>query len=84
MGDPGDRSTNPVTAITFNGAAIHFHAVYNLQHHQRPVPLTPCLHGIVSRLKIPLVGKSVGSGLSPHLIHQSYHRHDITNTVPMA
>ena len=36
-------------------------AVFNLQHHQRPVALIPCLYGC-GRLKIPLVGKSVGSG----------------------
>ena len=32
-----------VMAITFNCAAIHFLAVYNLQRHQRPVPLIPSL-----------------------------------------
>ena len=36
----------PVTAITFSCAAFHFPAVYNLQHHQRPVPLTPGLYGV--------------------------------------
>ena len=33
-------------------------AVYNLQCHQRPVALIPCC----GRLKIPWVGKCVGSG----------------------
>ena len=27
-------------------AAIHFPTVYNLQRHQRPVPLIPCIHGV--------------------------------------
>ena len=47
-GDPGDRDMNHVTAITFNCAAIHFTAVHNVQHHQTPVPLIPCLHGVGS------------------------------------
>ena len=38
-GDPGDRDMNPITTITFRCAAIHFPAMSNLQHHQRPVPL---------------------------------------------
>ena len=38
--------TNRVTAETFNCAAIHFRTVYNLQHHQRPVPPIPCLYGV--------------------------------------
>ena len=36
----------PVTAITFSCAANHFPAVYNLQRHQRPVPLAPCLYSV--------------------------------------
>ena len=38
----------PVTGITFSCAAIHDLTVYNLQHHQRPVPLIviPCLFGV--------------------------------------
>ena len=28
--DPGDRGTNPVTAITFSCDVIYFPAVYNL------------------------------------------------------
>ena len=35
-----------VMAITFSCAAIHFPAVYNLQHHQRSVPLKPFLYGV--------------------------------------
>ena len=46
VGGPGDRDVNPVTAITFSCAAIHFSTVYNLHCHQRPVPLIPCLHGV--------------------------------------
>ena len=45
LGDPGDRGTHPVTAITFHRAAIHLLAVYNLQCHQRPVRLIPGLYG---------------------------------------
>ena len=45
VGDPGDRVQIPVTAITFSRAAIHFPTVYNLQCHQRPAPLIPCLYG---------------------------------------
>ena len=41
-GDAGDRGINPVTDKTFSCAAIHFLAMYNLEHHQRPVPLIPC------------------------------------------
>ena len=41
-GDPGDSDMNPVIAVTFSCAAFHFLAVYNLQHHQRPVPLMLC------------------------------------------
>ena len=36
----------PVMAITFSCAAIHFSSVYNLQRHQRPLPLIPCLYGV--------------------------------------
>ena len=37
----------PVMAITFSSAAIHIPAVYNnLECHQRPVRLTPCLYGV--------------------------------------
>ena len=36
--------TNPATDITFSCAAIPFRAVYNLQHHQRPIPLIPSLY----------------------------------------
>ena len=36
----------PIMAITFSCAAIHIPAVYNLQRHQRPVPLVPCLYGV--------------------------------------
>ena len=35
-----------VTAIIVSCAAIRFPAVENLQHRQRPVPLTPCLYGV--------------------------------------
>ena len=35
-----------VTAITFIYAEIHFTDAYNLQHHQRPVPLVPSLYGV--------------------------------------
>ena len=45
LGYPGDNGANHVAAITLSCAAIHFSAVYNLQHHQRPVPLIPCLFG---------------------------------------
>ena len=37
-----------VMAITFSCAAINFPAVYNLQLHQKPVPLIPCLCGVRS------------------------------------
>ena len=57
VGDPGDRGTNFVTAITCSCPAIHFPAMYNLQCHERPVPFIPCL---CVRLKIPWVSKSVG------------------------
>ena len=40
VGDPEDGGTNHIMAITFRCAAINFPAVYNFQHHQRPVPLT--------------------------------------------
>ena len=46
VGDPGDRGMIPITAITFSCAAIHLPAVYNLQRHQRPVPLLQCLYGV--------------------------------------
>ena len=46
VGDPGDTGRNPVTAITFSCAAIHFPIVYNLQHHQRSAPFIPCLYGV--------------------------------------
>ena len=46
VGDRGDRGMNPVTAITFSCPAIHFPAVYNLQHNQRPVPLIQFLYGV--------------------------------------
>ena len=35
-----------MTAMTFICAAIHFRAVYNLQHPPKPVPLIPSLHGV--------------------------------------
>ena len=35
----GEMGVNPVTAITFGCATIHFPTVYNLQCHQRPGPL---------------------------------------------
>ena len=35
-----------ITAVTFSFAAIHFLTVYNLQLHQRPVPLIPSLYGV--------------------------------------
>ena len=35
-----------VTAITFSWATIHFPTLYNLQRHQRPVPIMPCLYGV--------------------------------------
>ena len=44
--NPGDKGTNPVTALTVTCAAIHYPAVYNLQHHQRPVPLIRFLCGV--------------------------------------
>ena len=44
---PGTGVQIPVIEITFSSAAIHFTAVYNLQRHQRSVPLTPWLHGVV-------------------------------------
>ena len=50
VGDPGDSSTNPVTAIAFSCAANNF-----LQCYQRSVPLIRCLCGVG-------VGKNVGSG----------------------
>ena len=37
---------NRVTAITFNCATIHSPAVYNIQRHQRPVPLIQYLDGV--------------------------------------
>ena len=43
VGNSGDRGSNPITAIRFSCAAIHFPAVYNLQYHQRPVPLIPSI-----------------------------------------
>ena len=46
VGNPRDWGTNDVTAITFTCAANHFPAVYNLQHHQKPDPLIPCLYGV--------------------------------------
>ena len=46
VGDPVDRGTNPVTAITFSCAAIHFPAVYNLRRHEKPVPHIPRLCGV--------------------------------------
>ena len=55
---PWRRGTN---LVTFSCAAIHLLAVYNLQHHQRPVPLIPCLYGVGWRLKIHWVGKSACS-----------------------
>ena len=36
----------PVLAITFSCTAIHFPAVYNLQHHQTALPLIPGLYGV--------------------------------------
>ena len=45
-GDPGDSGMNPITPITFSCAAIHFLTVYNLQHHQRPIPVIRCLYGV--------------------------------------
>ena len=35
-----------ITTVTFSCVAIHFPTVYNLQHHQRSVPLTSCLYGV--------------------------------------
>ena len=71
IGDPGDTGKNPVTAITYSCAAIHFTAVYNLPHHQLPDPLIRCIYGVERRrLKIPRVGKVCRLRLSPpHLIH---------------
>ena len=43
-----------VTAITFCCAVIHFPIVYNLQRHQTPVPLIPCLVCMVWEVKDPL------------------------------
>ena len=45
-GDPGDRGTNPLTGITFSCAVVNIPAMYNLQHHQRPVALIPCLYSV--------------------------------------
>ena len=36
----------PVTAIIFSCAAIHFLDAYDLQHHQRAVPLMPSPYGV--------------------------------------
>ena len=41
-----------VTAITFSCAAIHFYTVCILQHHQRPVPLIPCLDGVEGEISL--------------------------------
>ena len=67
VGDPGD---NPTTAIRRSCAAIHFPTLYNLQHHQRSVPLIviPCLYGVGGK-KIPCVSKKCRFGLSLHHIH---------------
>ena len=46
VGAPVDKVIDPVTAITFSCAAIHFPGIYNLQLHQRPVPLISCLYGV--------------------------------------
>ena len=46
VGNPVDMGTKPVTAITFSCAAIHFPAVYNLECHQAPAPLIPCLYSV--------------------------------------
>ena len=71
---PGDMATNPVTAITFSFAAIHFPIVYNIQHQQRPVPLIPCLYGVGRSREMVKVYALAFSFSS----HTSYHRHDIT------
>ena len=44
--DPGNRGTNPVTSLIFSCVAIYFRAVYNLQRHQRPLPLIQCIYGV--------------------------------------
>ena len=46
VGYPGGRGMNPVTATAFSCAVIYFPVVYNLQHHQSPVPFIPCLYGV--------------------------------------
>ena len=48
VGYPGGRSMNPITAITFSCVATHLSAMYNLQHHQRPLSVIPCLYGVGS------------------------------------
>ena len=45
----------PVTAITFSCATIYSHSVYNLQRHQRSVPLIPFLHGVGGKRSIESV-----------------------------
>ena len=63
---PATVSTQPsifvsLCAITFSCAAIQFPTVYNLQCHQRPVPLIPCLFGVGAYRYLESV-KSVCSG----------------------
>ena len=43
---PWENDTYPVTAITFSCATIYFPSVYNLQGHQRSVPLIPSLQNV--------------------------------------
>ena len=50
---------------TFSCAAVHFPALYNLQRHQRPVSLIPCLYGVS--------GESVGFSS-----YTSYNHYDVT------
>ena len=64
--------TNPITAKTFSSAAIQCN-VYNLQLHQRPGPLMPCLYGTK-------IGNSVGSGFLLLISNTLYHL-PISNTL---
>ena len=52
FGVPGDRDSNPITAIAFSCAAIYFLALYNLQHHHRPAP---CLYGVGGEISLESV-----------------------------
>ena len=68
LGDPVVRSMNPLTPITLSCDTIHFPAVYNMQSHQKPVPIIPCLNGVGGYRFLESV-KSIGLGV---LLHISY------------